>query len=51
MQAGKEMALIGFDDLTICQFTQPPLTSIQFLPRDLAGLAFKALMEEIEHVE
>jgi len=51
LQAGKDISLIGFDDLTICQFTQPPLTSIQFSPRELAGLAFRALIEEIQHTE
>jgi len=30
LQAGKDIALIGFDDLTICQYTQPRLTSIEF---------------------
>ena len=35
----------------ICQFTQPPLSSIQFSPRELASLAFRALIEEIQHVE
>ena len=50
LQAGKDIALIGFDDLTICQYTQPPLSSIQFSPRELASLAFRALVEEIQHV-
>ena len=49
LQAGKDIALIGFDDLTICQYTQPPLTSIEFSPRELASLAFRALLEEIQH--
>jgi LacI family transcriptional regulator len=49
LQAGKDIALIGFDDLTICQYTQPPLTSIEFSPRELARLAFRALLEEIQH--
>ncbi len=48
LQAGKDIALIGFDDLTICQFTQPALTTIQFAPRELAGLSFQALLEEIQ---
>jgi DNA-binding LacI/PurR family transcriptional regulator len=51
LQAGKDIALIGFDDLTLCQFTQPPLTSIQFSPRELAALAFRALLEEIQHTD
>jgi len=48
LQAGKDIALIGFDDLTICRFTQPALTSIQFSPREIAALAFRALLEEIQ---
>ena len=51
LQAGKDIALIGFDDLTICQFTQPPLTTIQFSPRELAALAYRALIEEIQHTD
>jgi LacI family transcriptional regulator len=47
LQAGRDIALVGFDDLTICQFTQPALTTIQFAPNDIAHLAFKALLEEI----
>ena len=50
LQAGKDIALIGFDDLTISQYTQPPLTSIEFSPRELARLAFRALLEEIQHI-
>ncbi|HEV2323608.1 MAG TPA: LacI family DNA-binding transcriptional regulator [Terracidiphilus sp.] len=50
MQAGRDIALIGFDDLTICRFTQPALSTIQFSPRELASLAFQALMEEIQGV-
>jgi LacI family transcriptional regulator len=48
LRAGRDIALIGFDDLTICQYTQPALTTIQFSPSEIARLAFKALLEEIE---
>lgn len=51
LRAGKDIALVGFDDLTICQFTQPPLTTIEFSPRELARLAFSALLEEIQHTK
>lgn len=51
LKAGTDIALIGFDDLTICQFTQPALSTIQFAPRELAGLAFQALLEEIQSAE
>jgi LacI family transcriptional regulator len=48
LQVGTDIALVGFDDLTICQFTQPALSTIQFAPSDIARLAFQALLEEIE---
>lgn len=51
LQAGKDIALIGFDDLTICRFTQPSLTTIRFSPSELARLAFLALLEEIREDE
>ena len=47
LQVGRDIALIGFDDLTICKFTQPALSSIQFAPSEIASLAFRALMDEI----
>lgn len=48
LQAGRDIALIGFDDLTICRFTQPSLTTIRFSPKEIARLAFQALLEEIQ---
>lgn len=51
LQAGKDIALVGFDDLTICRFTQPSLTTIQFSPKELASLAFHALLEEIQETK
>jgi len=48
LQAGRDIALIGFDDLTICRFTQPSLTTIQFSPSEIAPLAFRALLDAIE---
>jgi DNA-binding LacI/PurR family transcriptional regulator len=48
LQAGRDIALIGFDDLTICRFTQPSLTTIRFSPSEIARLAFHALLEEIQ---
>jgi DNA-binding LacI/PurR family transcriptional regulator len=48
MSAGRDISLIGFDDLTLCSFTQPSLTTIRFSPSELATLAFRALHEEIQ---
>jgi DNA-binding LacI/PurR family transcriptional regulator len=50
-QAGTDITPVGFDDLTICQFTQPALTTIRFSPGEIARLAFKALLEKIERVK
>lgn len=51
LHAGKDIALIGFDDLTLCQFMQPALTTIQFSPSELAGMAFRVLFEEIQQTK
>jgi LacI family transcriptional regulator len=50
-QAGKDISIIGFDDLPICKFMQPSLSTIRFSPKDLANLAFQALMDEIQELE
>jgi DNA-binding LacI/PurR family transcriptional regulator len=47
LQAGRDISLIGFDDLEICKFTQPALTTIRFSPGDIAKLAFSALLDDI----
>jgi LacI family transcriptional regulator len=49
LAAGRDISLIGFDDLTLCSFTQPSLSTIRFSPSDLATLAFQALLDDIEH--
>jgi LacI family transcriptional regulator len=51
LRAGKDVSLIGFDDLPLCLFTQPSLSTIRFAPRELADLAFRALMEDIQKTE
>ena len=48
LHAGKDIALIGLDDLPLCRFTQPALTTIQFSPHELAGLVFSALLEQVQ---
>jgi LacI family transcriptional regulator len=47
--AGRDISLIGFDDLPLCNFTQPSLSTIRFSPSELATLAFRALLEDIQH--
>ena len=48
LQAAKDMSVIGLDDLPLCQFMQPSLSTIRFSAKDLANLAFQALLEEIQ---
>ena len=51
LQAGKDISLIGFDDLPLCKFMEPSLSTIRFSPSELANLAFRALLEEIQGTE
>ncbi|MBS1815028.1 MAG: LacI family DNA-binding transcriptional regulator [Acidobacteria bacterium] len=48
LEVAKDISLIGFDDLSVCAFVQPPLTSIRFSPRELATLAFDTLLHGIQ---
>ena len=48
LRAGRDISVIGFDDLPLCHFTQPSLTTIRFSPSDLARLAFRALMDDLQ---
>jgi DNA-binding LacI/PurR family transcriptional regulator len=51
LRTGRDISLIGFDDLPLCSFTQPSLSTIRFSPEELANLAFRVLMEDIQGVE
>lgn len=43
-----ELSLIGFDDIRLAQFTTPPLTTVRMSQTELANLAFRALMTEVQ---
>jgi LacI family transcriptional regulator len=43
-----ELSVIGFDDIRLAQFTTPPLTTVQMSQHELAKLAFRALISEVE---
>lgn len=51
LEPGKDISLIGFDDLPFCKFLEPSLTTIRFSPSELARVAFRSLIEEIEKHE
>ena len=44
----RDLSLVGFDDIRMAQFTTPPLTTVQMSQTQLAELAFKALLSEVE---
>jgi LacI family transcriptional regulator len=44
----RDVSLVGFDDVRLTQFMLPPLTTVQMSQAELARLAFKALLAEVE---
>ena len=44
----RELSVIGFDDVPMAGFMIPPLTTIQMSQTEIAQLAFKALIAEVE---
>lgn len=44
----EDFSVIGFDDVTIAQFTLPPLTSVQMSRHELARCAVLALRDHLE---
>jgi LacI family transcriptional regulator len=43
-----DLSVIGFDDIRFAEFTIPPLTTVQMSQKDLARIAFQALLQEVE---
>jgi LacI family transcriptional regulator, galactose operon repressor len=44
----EELSVVGFDDIRLARFVIPPLTTIQMSQTEIARLAFKALIAEVE---
>jgi len=44
----RDLSVIGFDDIRLAQFILPPLTTIRMSQEELAQLAFKALLSDVE---
>jgi LacI family transcriptional regulator len=44
----RDLSVIGFDDIRLAQFVLPPLTSVQMSQAELARLAFRALLSEVQ---
>lgn len=43
-----ELSVVGFDDIRLSQFVVPPLTTVQMSQTELARVAFRALLADIE---
>jgi len=48
IQIPSDLSLIGFDDIRLAQFVTPPLTTVQMSQRELATMAFEALVKDSE---
>ena len=44
----KDLSVIGFDDIRLSRFFIPPITTIQMSQVEIARLASKALVTEVE---
>lgn len=44
----RDCSVIGFDNVRITQYTLPPLTTIEMSQAELARIAFKALLEDVQ---
>jgi LacI family transcriptional regulator len=44
----RDLSVVGFDDIRLAQFMIPPLTTVQMSQTELARLAFRALLNEVE---
>ena len=42
-----DLSIVGFDDIRLAQFMTPPLTTVQMSQKELAQIAFRALLDEV----
>jgi LacI family transcriptional regulator len=47
LRVPEDMSLVGFDDIQMAEFTEPPLTTVRLLRTEVARLACAALMQLI----
>ena len=48
LRVPNDISVVGFDDIELSQFTQPPLTTIRLSRDELGRKAFDALYETVE---
>jgi LacI family transcriptional regulator len=47
LHAPEDVSVVGFDDISLAEFTEPPLTTVRVPRRELAGKAFEALLASL----
>lgn len=47
LQVPEDISIIGFDDILLAEFTEPPLTTVRLPREELAGKAFEALLASL----
>jgi LacI family transcriptional regulator len=47
----KDLSLVGYDDIRLARFMLPPLTTVQMSQSELARLAFRALLTDVQREE
>lgn len=50
IQIPKDLSIIGFDDIPLCKYTTPPLTTIRQDRAELGKSAFYALSSQLKHI-
>ena len=43
-----DLSVVGFDDIRLAQFTTPPLTTVRMSQKELAEIAFRALLGTLD---
>jgi LacI family transcriptional regulator len=44
----RDISVVGFDDIWLAQYTEPPLTTVRLSQSELAGKAFLALLADMD---
>ncbi len=47
LQVPGDISVVGFDDILLAEFTEPPLTTVRLPRQELAGKAFEALLASL----